>query len=90
MNDLLTGKSIGIVAIANNILNQLKACQGQTKDSFNSDVHPSLRKLFEDEELRRCIYCSATEADANKASRLSLKVLLTLRFLSGHWILLQF
>lgn len=66
MNDLLTGKSIGIVVIANNILNQMKACQNQTKDSFNSDVHASLRKLFEEESFRKGIYCSATEADANK------------------------
>ncbi|XP_055854336.1 nucleoside diphosphate kinase 7 [Episyrphus balteatus] len=66
MNDLLTGQSVGFVVIADNILNQLKACQDQSKESFNSDVYPSLRKLFEEENFRRGIYCSPTEADANR------------------------
>ncbi|XP_055924090.1 nucleoside diphosphate kinase 7 [Eupeodes corollae] len=67
MSDLLTGSSIGLVVIGDNIMHKLKSCQDKTKDSFSSDVHPSLRKLFEEEEYRRGLYCSPTEADVNKS-----------------------
>lgn len=65
-NELLSGKSIGLVVIANNILNQLRQCQEQARGCLDEDVHPSMRKLFTDEKYQKGIYSSASEADANR------------------------
>ncbi|KAI9579659.1 nucleoside diphosphate kinase 7 [Glossina fuscipes] len=64
MNQLLSGPSIGFELIADNAVEKIKYCQGQSKECMNEDMPSALRGLFEREDVRNGIYCSQTDEDA--------------------------
>lgn len=66
MNQLLVGPSIGLEMIADNAVEKIKYCKGQTKESMADDMPSALRNLFEREDMRNGIYCAESDEDVER------------------------
>lgn len=73
MNQLLVGPSIGLELIADNAVEKIKYCKGQTKESMADDMPTALRTLFEREDMRNGIFCAETDEDVERVRKYVLK-----------------
>lgn len=82
MNQLLVGPSIGLEVIADNAVEKMKYCKGQTKESMADDMPTALRVLFEREDMRNGIHCADNDEDVARVK--------TGRYLHSHSEMITF